>query len=379
MARRLQPRVVMRLSAGLLSAITVCVMAAGCGQGQGVSPKETAALAVPAPTVAAAAAATPSKPINNDYVPAEFQTGKARYKETGVYVDGKPVGILSFGELPVTLKPFWRGDEARVPFKYGSTGPRTKIIYERFYRFDQYLESLGVDLRKVKEVHVYATRDSETIVVSGAELRRRGKEFLFRFGSSIYGKPLPRVPANFGNGRSPDKITMVAVYIEKKPPKMVYNQGFELDGKPVTGVPYYGERLRGGVRVYLDDRLAAYIKRKQLESSTAAMVKGTDGVARWKLFDFLAAQGVDTSKIVEAWVIKQDQRAQRISRAELERMTFEASPQAKGEILLGDQKYAANALALHTRPVRPEELPEYTEEEREVLGEIQAGTPPVED
>src|SRR5438309_1851973 len=46
-----------------------------------------------------------------DWVPAEFKNGKARWKDTGVYLDGKPVGMLSFGELPFALLPVWIEEE----------------------------------------------------------------------------------------------------------------------------------------------------------------------------------------------------------------------------------------------------------------------------
>ena len=31
----------------------------------------------------------------------------ARWKDTGVYLDGQPIGFLTFGELPIALKPNW--------------------------------------------------------------------------------------------------------------------------------------------------------------------------------------------------------------------------------------------------------------------------------
>src|SRR5438128_146882 len=42
-----------------------------------------------------------------EWVPAEFKKGASRWKDTGVYLDGQPLGVLSFGELPVRLKPVW--------------------------------------------------------------------------------------------------------------------------------------------------------------------------------------------------------------------------------------------------------------------------------
>src|SRR5689334_23079429 len=35
---------------------------------------------------------------DEEWVPAEFKTGAARWKDTGVYLDGKPIGFLTWGE-----------------------------------------------------------------------------------------------------------------------------------------------------------------------------------------------------------------------------------------------------------------------------------------
>lgn len=36
---------------------------------------------------------------DSDWVPAEFKTGMLRWKDTGVYVDGKPIGFLNWGSF----------------------------------------------------------------------------------------------------------------------------------------------------------------------------------------------------------------------------------------------------------------------------------------
>ena len=78
---------------------------------------------------------------------------------------------------------------------------------------------------------------------------------------------------------------------------------------------------------------------------------------------FLASKGVDTSKVVEGWVIRNDRRAEHIPWSELKEMTFSASSQAKGGVFLGDNKLLANAIALHTRAIKPDELPVVLPEE----------------
>jgi hypothetical protein len=126
-------------------------------------------------------------------------------------------------------------------------------------------------------------------------------------------------------------------------------------------VPYYGEPLRGGVRVYLDDKLATIIKRQDLDVKKAT--KTPDGELHWSVADFLTGSGVDTSKLVEAWVIRDERRTEKIAWADLQKMTFSAGSKAHGGVMIGDKELRANVIALHTRPIAPDELPKILPEE----------------
>jgi hypothetical protein len=292
------------------------------------------------------------------WTPAEYKVGMTRFKDTAVYVDGKPVGVLTFGELPVALKPVWVEDVVSAPKKPGEPGDGSRKVKQRYYRFTDYLRAVGIDPKQVKEIHVYGPRFSETIIASGADLAsKEAKGFMFRFGGEVWGKPIPQVPEGFGNGKTPDKITAVMIYVEKKPPELVRNVGLVLDGQVQTNVPYYGEPLRGGIRLYLDDKMAVWLKRRVLAEQKADHGR--------KIFDILAEQGVDTSKIVEAYVIRGERREEKLSRAELENATLEASAQSKGELLLvsGGKQYRVQVLALHTRRLAAKELPVITGDE----------------
>jgi hypothetical protein len=324
-------------------------------------PAEIAA-AAPQPVAAARTAPPPrtaaaDEPVNqNDYVPAEFKTGASRWKDTGVYLDGKPIAFMNWAELPITLKPTWVKDKVSAEKRPGTNDPGWRWAQQRFYKFTDYLRALGVDPRTVKEIHVLGPKTTDTIVATGRDLMsKKAAGFMFRFGFDVSGKAIPQVPENFGNGRTPDKISAVMIYVKKQPPQIVEDVGFVLDGRPIDGVPYYGEPLRGGVRIYLDDRLAVLLKRQDLDQKIATVDK--DGTPHWAFYDYLKSRGVDTSKIVEAWVIRDERRQERIPASELATMTFSATAQAKGVIMLGDKKIAANALALHTREIKPDELP----------------------
>jgi len=300
----------------------------------------------------------------NDYVPAEFKSGAARWKDTGVYVDGKPIGFIQFGELPIGLKPTWIKDKVsaeKPPDCPIEKCPGWKWSEQRWYKFTDYLKAVGIDIHKVKVLHVYGPKLSQTIAVTGKDLLSpAADEFLFRFGGEVGGKPIPHVPINFGNGKQPDKMSSVMIYIDKKAPT-VTREGIELDGVDQEGVPYYGEPIRGGVRLYLDDKLVAIIKRQDLDVKKAT--KTADGELHWSFGDFLASAGVDTSKVVEDWVIHDERRTTKIAWPELEKMSFSAGSKAHGGVMLGPKEIPANAIALHSHALTDDELPKIRPDE----------------
>ncbi|MBS1122305.1 MAG: hypothetical protein H6Q90_4533 [Deltaproteobacteria bacterium] len=296
---------------------------------------------------------------DSEWVPAEFKKGMSRWKDIGVYIDGKPIGFLTYGELPTGLKPTWIKDKVSDRKRPGTDDPGWKWARQRFYKFTDYLKAVGVDIRQINELHIYGPKMSQTFIVSGKDLATPAADkLMFRFGANISGKPIPAAPNNLGNGKIGDKISAVMVYLKKKPPILIRNEGLELDGQPQLGVPYYGEPIRGGIRIYLDDKLAAIIKRQELDPKQAT--KGADGELYYKLSDVFTANGVDTKKVVEVYVIRDERRQDKLPAAELATLTFSAGAQAKGGVVLGDSKIRANALALHTRPIKPGEIDQPT-------------------
>lgn len=318
-----------------------------------------------APSTSAANPSTPASPT----APQAGKRGKGnqqgggmgmnRYRDTGVYVDGTPVGVLEWGELPIGLKPIWVNEEHDAEIEPGSHTSGVKLVPARRYRFTDYLKAIGVDLQRVKELHLMGPKATEITVVSGAELRsKKGEGFQFRFGGLVGGKAIPVIPADFGNRIHSDKIGSVMVYVHRKPPKVLGDKGMFLDGKPVDGIPYYGEPMKGGIRVYFDDRLVLQLKRSMWADLPAQ--PGPDGKPRYKLWSLLQAQGLDVSKIVEGWTIVDDRRKVRFSREQLTGITFEDGGKIAGSdrILLGDANVPASALALHSRALAPSDLPE---------------------
>ena len=349
-----KPSLLILLTLSLAGACAV----AGCHDDKAPAPAPAPTPVVPA--VASTAAAPPA--AASDYVPAEFKSGAARWKDIIVYVDGRPRGALSFGELPVPLEVVWEEERSSAEVRPNSDDPGFVVVRKRRYRFVDYLKAIGVDVKAVKGIAVYGPKFTDSIVATGDELRSKaGRELKFRFGGDVQGKALPMAAEGFGNGRTPDKISSVMVYVKRPPPTLVPNDGFYLDGAKVTGVPYYGEPLRGGVRVYLDNAMVAVIKRQELKPEAAE--KLPDGSLRWKLSEFLTSAGVNLTGVKQGWIIRDDRRQDQLSQEDLLTATFEASPQAKGEVLLGKNKLRAQAIALHTHPITEADIPKILPDE----------------
>jgi hypothetical protein len=278
-----------------------------------------------------------------------------RFKEPAVYVDGKPLGVLKFGEMPIPLEPAWYEERAAIPFKPGHKGPRYRIVKQRRYRYRDYLSAMGVDVAKIKELHIYGgNRHAAAVVIPGDSIRDVD-EFQFRFGGNIWGKPIPACPARVGDGKCPDQIGTMALYVEKNPPQRKGGHFYFGDEK-IDGIPYLGTPIRGGVRVYLDGPLVTTVKRNKLKTIDLKTT-GPEGKEHYKLFDFLKLQGVDTDKVQEAWLVQYERRIKKLSRAELLKVTFYAGESGSGEILMGDDETATHAIMLHTEPVANEDLP----------------------
>ena len=90
------------------------------------------------------------------------------------------------------------------------------------------------------------------------------------------------------------------------------------------------------MRVYLDNRLVAVLKRKEL-------LLRSDG--HWNLGDVLERQGVATSRIARLELIHDESRTAKLAWG---RIDFTFNPSASAEVVL-DGKLPANSIALFTR------------------------------
>jgi len=130
-------------------------------------------------------------------------------------------------------------------------------------------------------------------------------------------------------------------------------------------VPYFGEPVRGGIRVYDDDKLAFIVKKRMLEDIEPASTSG--GMRHYKLLDLLRAEspGAPVDKLVEGWVIADEERKRKMTREELDNVTVAIGDKHKTEVDIGAIKMPVTAIALHTHHVGPDELPQIRPDERD--------------
>lgn len=278
--------------------------------------------------------------------PVPHATGKGRWRDANVYLDGVHVGTLWFGELPRELEPVWVESVESLDFKPGDTGPRERTIRERRYRYADYLEALDVDLSKIAMVHIHSGGGFVS-EVPGKLFRKWKRDLHFRFAGETFGKAIPYFPANMPRNADFDRIAAVAVYIDKTPPTINDHAIPELDGKRVEGIAYAGIPTRGGVRVYKNNRLVATIKRRKLEEVGVPVVEELDGHPSFDLFGALSALGVDTTDVACGEVIYDERRIKILDREYLAAASVKALAGRGGTVRFRDG-VDFNALALYT-------------------------------
>jgi hypothetical protein len=261
--------------------------------------------------------------------------GRDRWRGGGVYLDGVPIGALRFAELPDGLEPVWETQRRRLPFKQGET-PRFEETRVARYRVTDYLRAIGIPLADITEVQLLGGRDS-AIVVTREDLMKHADDVMFKFAGGNFGKAVPIV-RDVQVGTSFDGMLAMTIYMKKKPPRLTADETLELDGVPQRGIPYYGQPLREGIRIYVDGRMVAVLKRNLIAGSSLPET-------RWQLRDVLAQQGVTTQGIARIELIHDEVRSAKLDFAGVD---FAFNPGASGEISVGAQNLPANALALYT-------------------------------
>ncbi|MCU1283424.1 MAG: hypothetical protein JWM53_6970 [bacterium] len=216
-----------------------------------------------------------------------------------VYVDGEPRAALAYNELPAALAL----DGAH----------RAKLC--------DYFKLLGAECAKIQRVDFHVAGD--TVFVAGADLRK-ARGTTFHFSDGLAGRP--RVDGTLVAG----DVTDVVVWVAAPPGGMLKDDG------------------RRGVRVNVDGRLAAKIKRNLLEGNVEPVVEPRPGeVARYRLRDFLASRAVTVARIRGIDLITRDERVVRVAADDVVAgVEFIAPDKGHGEMTFLVGGHAIPALAV---------------------------------
>jgi len=231
-----------------------------------------------------------------------------------VYVDGEPRAAFAYNELPATLA----------------------LDAQHRGKLCDYLKVLGAECAKVQRIDFHVAGD--TVFVAGADLRKQ-RNLTFHFTDGIGGRP--RVDGALVPGID---LADVAVWVKAPPGGMLKDDG------------------RRGVRVNVDGRLVAKIKRNLLEGNVEPVVEPRPGeVPRYRLRDFLASRSVTIDHIRGIDLVTRDERVVRMSEDDLAAgVEFIAPDKGHGEMtfLVGGRAIPALAVDVWaatpppTRPVR---------------------------
>ena len=196
-----------------------------------------------------------------------------------VFLDGVQVGVLTQNELPPGL-------EAR-------DNAREEQLEKRYYRMSEYLEKIGVPVARIKTIHMAGARD-HVASLEGSELAAGKDRFVFSFGNTMSGMPMSSyATTGLKNQFRIDTIRNITIFMDKPAPALDMKHHCYL-GTDGTCAPAYDQKevtAKGkGTRVYIDGKLAGFVKRKLVDP------EGTAGEDH-SLGKYLATLGADLKSV----------------------------------------------------------------------------------
>jgi hypothetical protein len=263
--------------------------------------------------------------------------GFKSFKEVWVYQDGKPLGVLREVELP-PIPEVWVDEVEYLDFKAGDPGPHERIFQVRRWRIADYLEAVGVSKKKIKAVVLHSGKG--VVLIEGDLFRKHADKIQFSLTGQKESKLKIYYPAEVDKAvnNSYDRYAAISVIVDKDVPALDDSDDLVIDGTKVEGIPFYGQPLRGGIRVYLDGRLAMIIKRNSLgEEGRLAPDKD-----EWNLGALLRARAIELGALGAIDVVDPVQISERLTLTDPNAITFSTDSQAQGAVKLstGDDAQA---------------------------------------
>lgn len=229
-----------------------------------------------------------------------------------VFVDGKMAAMLRYGELPPTL-----GAHSVKP---GAPA--------RHYRLSEYLTAIGVDVARVKSIHVRGN-GHRISSIEGSELAADRARFVFDFlGTDTGAARVAWDTTGLRNTFRAHEIRDVLVYVDKAVPQIDDKRSCYLDPAPSracsASVPHAEGEMAKGTRVYLDGKLVGHVKRRRLDENVTAG-KTVDGETQFALDKFLSSIGAAVKPNATVELLNGDDVIARASGAQLAAMAREAT------------------------------------------------------
>ncbi|MEJ7601500.1 MAG: hypothetical protein WKG01_26585 [Kofleriaceae bacterium] len=271
------------------------------------------------------------------------------FKESWVYVDGMPRGVLLYPEVPVGLPVAWKDDVEGLDFLPGHKGPKTKKVQLMRYRLADYLQAIGVDLKKIKYVYLHG---KGLIEIPGDRFRKFAYGITFDWVGNNLAKTRFFWPTTMKTNTAYDRYVAVSVFIDKPRLTLDRHSNPFIGGQEVFGIPYFGSPLRGGFRVYVDNKLATIIKRNELGTVGRTNLDNPKAPPEWDLRKLLESQGVKVEPVAGDLVISKDlvnQKRTRLDEAYVKNLRFKQESESSGGLLLGKDALSATALHLYTK------------------------------
>jgi hypothetical protein len=268
-----------------------------------------------------------------------------RFHPATVYVDGVARVAFTYNEMPPEVKT------SKYDWEPGTSYTHIRVC--------DYFKSVGANCDRVKESHWYGGRD-RVVIVTGEMLRKHRNDLYFNFTRELFGKPRLEVRGEIVTNDIVDVVTDVAIYVGKKPPRWDREQWALVDdrGQPIDGIPYAHESMpRRAVRVNVDGRLVALVKRNLLEGNVPCVNEGAANEdPRYRLNDLLAANHLAPSAFRGIDLVTRDERVIRLSASDARRgVEFTAPRHAGGEVLVyfGGRQARASVFNLYVERQPP--------------------------
>lgn len=273
------------LTSLLLLAAIGLVGGVGCSK-RPAEPKARAAAPVAAATGAGSEAKTETA----------HGSRKMKQLDVPVWVDGKQVSVLRYGEISAALKPQTRfGAEAGGP--------------ARFYSLEDYAQSLGIAPAKIKAIHALGNREKVT-TIKGSELNAPANKGRFQFDFMQETTGITKVDwdtTGLADTYVIHEIRALSFYVDKAPPAVDPSLHCHVakDGTCAFDDPYATAEKMKGTRFYIDGHLVGYVKRREIKESVV-VGDNANGEHLYSVVKLAQQFGVDPAHVKAAELLNGD-------------------------------------------------------------------------